>query len=658
VLIDGFQIPPFLLPIYQAAGERYALPWQVLAAINEVETDYGRNLSISSAGAEGWMQFLPQTWARYGVDAVGRGVADPYAPADAIFAAAHYLDSAGGGARLPSAIFAYNHASWYVDSVLLRAKLIESYPPTLTAALDALMAARFPVSGTVLGYRERAWPAPIDQASTAREAVINAHPGAVAIAAADAVVERIGDTPALGRYIVLRDAFGDHFTYSHVASLEHVYPAFAWIQPRAHDALVPSLLAATPHGSPHPLDPGLRDALEKWAASAGDSGNEPSNALVAQPVATVARPTSSLAAAPHRAHYPNRTGSRYALGRSATVLPLPSAGAHVRDTRFVAPAGAIAGPAAGPQMGTPAAKERLFAYPWRPASYAAGGAIQLLGADPNAFTVPTGGLPPGRYRREPLVAGAIVTAGTTLGRLSQADGRATMGFQITPPGPSGASIDPLPVLDSWRREAQAGILAASRRSPLGEALDRRLTAGLVVLMTTPQLERLVHLSRWPTGTCAASSSVRESVERRVLIAVAYLTVQGLTPTATVDCAGAGRTSGKLMISALDGIPLGQDQQQRSAVTQTIMQLASLPMGVAPTRVTAPSTSVPALRTSSSAGASDSIELDYTTHSGAPSLTEGQWSELVGRLERFEEPIVPSRPTAYAIPDPSPKEGDR
>ncbi len=72
--IDDFQIPPFLLPIYQAAGIEYDVPWQVLAAINWIETDYGRDLSVSSAGAVGWMQFLPSTWKRYGVDATGFGV--------------------------------------------------------------------------------------------------------------------------------------------------------------------------------------------------------------------------------------------------------------------------------------------------------------------------------------------------------------------------------------------------------------------------------------------------------------------------------------------------------------------------------------------------------------------------------------------------------
>jgi hypothetical protein len=86
--IDKFRIPPFLLSIYQAAGVEYGIRWEVLAAINEIETDYGRNLNVSSAGALGWMQFMPATWKAYGVDANGDRKKDPYNPVDAIFAAA------------------------------------------------------------------------------------------------------------------------------------------------------------------------------------------------------------------------------------------------------------------------------------------------------------------------------------------------------------------------------------------------------------------------------------------------------------------------------------------------------------------------------------------------------------------------------------------
>src|SRR5581483_6789769 len=141
--IDNFQIPPFLLPIYQAAGIEYDVPWQILAAINEIETDYGRKLSISSAGAVGWMQFLSSTWKQYGVDANGDGVADPYNPVDAVFSAARYLHAAGASKNLTQAIFAYNHASWYVQSVLLRAKLIGGLPNEFVNAITGLVQADF-----------------------------------------------------------------------------------------------------------------------------------------------------------------------------------------------------------------------------------------------------------------------------------------------------------------------------------------------------------------------------------------------------------------------------------------------------------------------------------------------------------------------------------
>ncbi|MCW2988539.1 MAG: peptidoglycan DD-metalloendopeptidase family protein, partial [Solirubrobacterales bacterium] len=95
-VIDSFEIPPFLLPIYQACGTEYGIPWEVLASINKIESAFGTNLNVSSAGAVGWMQFLPSSWEMYGVDANGDGRKDPYNPVDAICAAASYLKTAGG----------------------------------------------------------------------------------------------------------------------------------------------------------------------------------------------------------------------------------------------------------------------------------------------------------------------------------------------------------------------------------------------------------------------------------------------------------------------------------------------------------------------------------------------------------------------------------
>jgi murein DD-endopeptidase MepM/ murein hydrolase activator NlpD len=114
---------PQLLALWQQAGAAYGIPWQVLAAINKVESNWGRNMGPSSAGAIGWMQFMPSTWLRWGVDANGDGIADPWNPADAIFSAARYLAAAGGTTDLYRGVYAYNHASWYVDEVLSLANL-------------------------------------------------------------------------------------------------------------------------------------------------------------------------------------------------------------------------------------------------------------------------------------------------------------------------------------------------------------------------------------------------------------------------------------------------------------------------------------------------------------------------------------------------------
>jgi cell wall-associated NlpC family hydrolase len=104
--------------IWQAAGNTYGIPWEVLGAINKVETNFGQNLGPSSAGAVGWMQFMPSTWARWGIDANGDGVADPNNPTDAIFSAARYLAGCGGQFDITRAVYCYNHATWYVNEVM------------------------------------------------------------------------------------------------------------------------------------------------------------------------------------------------------------------------------------------------------------------------------------------------------------------------------------------------------------------------------------------------------------------------------------------------------------------------------------------------------------------------------------------------------------
>jgi murein DD-endopeptidase MepM/ murein hydrolase activator NlpD len=112
-----------LQALWLRAGAAYGIPWQVLASINKIESNFGRNMGPSSAGAVGWMQFMPDTWLRWGTDGDGDGLADPWDPEDAVYAAARYLAATGGTVDISRAIFAYNHAQWYVDEVLALASV-------------------------------------------------------------------------------------------------------------------------------------------------------------------------------------------------------------------------------------------------------------------------------------------------------------------------------------------------------------------------------------------------------------------------------------------------------------------------------------------------------------------------------------------------------
>jgi hypothetical protein len=216
-VIQKFRVPIFLLPIYQAAGIQYGIRWEVLAAINEIETDYGRNLNVSSAGAVGWMQFLPSTWKMYGVDANKDGRKDPFNPVDAIFAAARYLRAAGGDQDIQKAIFAYNHAGWYVDTVMLRARMIAGVPADLVGSLTGLTEGHFPVyararyaddlaeKDAIKRVKRGANAAHVISGDETRKGLdIFARGGGPVGAVNDGVVMKIGVSKTIGRYVVLQ----------------------------------------------------------------------------------------------------------------------------------------------------------------------------------------------------------------------------------------------------------------------------------------------------------------------------------------------------------------------------------------------------------------------------------------------------------------------
>jgi len=108
-----------LLGYYREAQRRFHVRWEVLAAVNFVESAFNKLRNRSTAGAQGPMQFLPSTWRRYGL---GGDVHDPH---DAILGAANYLHAAGAPRSYRRALFAYNPSTLYVDAVLRYARRIE-----------------------------------------------------------------------------------------------------------------------------------------------------------------------------------------------------------------------------------------------------------------------------------------------------------------------------------------------------------------------------------------------------------------------------------------------------------------------------------------------------------------------------------------------------
>jgi transglycosylase-like protein with SLT domain len=301
-VIQQFRVPIFLLPIFQAAGIQYGIRWEVLAAINEIETDYGRNLSVSSAGAVGWMQFMPSTWARYGVDANHDGKRDPYNPVDAIFSAANYLKAAGGDKDIKRAIFAYNHAGWYVDSVLLRAKLLAGVPVDVVGSLTGLTDGRFPVAAHARYADDMADAKALRTVKAGQNAAnviqdnarrhqiaIFANERAPVVAVNDGQIMHVGQSKQLGRFVVLQDAYGNQYTYSSLGSVERYYPVpKANPGPSGNEAQAISAHPAPGSSHPrvvsqprifaHPSRPaaraagGLDQLLDEQAANGGFSG--------------------------------------------------------------------------------------------------------------------------------------------------------------------------------------------------------------------------------------------------------------------------------------------------------------------------------------------------------------------------------------------------
>jgi hypothetical protein len=214
-------IPPELIGVYRAAAASCPLPWPVLAAIGKVETDHGRSTlpgvqrgTANFAGAEGPMQFLPATWAAYGVDADGDGVANIYDRADAIWGAARLLcaNGAGNPATVRAAVFSYNHADWYVGQVMTIAASYAAAATSIPTGSHALPVAHdwFVQHPSWLTLQHHDYPA-ID---------IPVPLGTTAFAAASGDVVLTG--PAVGSCggtVIIDGDDGARYTYCHLSAV-------------------------------------------------------------------------------------------------------------------------------------------------------------------------------------------------------------------------------------------------------------------------------------------------------------------------------------------------------------------------------------------------------------------------------------------------------
>jgi len=614
--IDKFRIPPFLLSIYQAAGIQYGIRWEILAAINEIETDYGRNLNISSAGAQGWMQFMPATWRAYGVDANGDGRKDPYNPVDAIFGAARYLKAAGAEQDIKKAIFAYNHADWYVDSVLMRARLIGGLPSDLVGSLTGLTQGHFPVYATStyaddINEREatkrvakgKNAAVPVDAKTNRRSVDVFAKAGSPAIAVQDGRILKIGESKRLGRFVQLQDVYGNTYTYGNLKKTAEFYP-------------VPN-----------------EEALTDGESAQVEPENDPKPTLAA------------------------------------------SAGSQATPVDETVPAVTEKIPAAGALADTAAEKERLFANPARPNALKAGGDEQLMntteaGSSFKSYFTQVYGLKREDVKIKRLKVGSKVIAGTILGRLGTVgDAAPHLRFEIRPAGRGAPRIDPKPILDGWKLLESTAIYRAAGKNPFFGADAKNPSIGQILLLSKEQLQRRVlddpRIEIYKGGDNDIKSG---QIDRRVLATLSFLSASGLKPYVSSLKGNHGRltksgnvsdhSSGNAVdISKINGIPIMGHQGAGSITDITVRRLLSLQGTMKPSQIISLMTFKGTDNTLALSDHDDHIHIGwralYTTDSKLARqmnsvLKPAQWIKLISRIGAIENPEVATTPSKYSI----------
>ena len=614
-VIDAFEIPPFLLPLYQSCGTEYGIPWQVLAAINKIETGFGTNLNVSSAGAMGWMQFIPSTWDAYGVDANNDKRKDPYNPVDAICAAARYLRAAGGAEDLRTAIFAYNHADWYVDEVLLYANQYGKLPEALVGSLTGLTeGAHFPVAADARYADDIDDAAALARSKTPRAAPGNAADvisdnasrrsiniysslSAPVVAVNDGVIKAMGENKKLGKFIVLQDVYGNTYTYSQLGEISPVHPV-----PIERELTAEDFKITTPKKDTAPAAP----------ATAGDNSSRPAPAVKSAPKA------------------------------------------------------------AGGPINTEAIRDRLFALPERPANVdrasVSGQLDALLGerlpgyetfkaafAETMKFDSKT-------MELRPLKVGSHVTGGSVIGQVGKTDAQPPhVNFAIKPAGKGAPTIDPKPILDGWKLLETTAIYRAAGKDPFGPDAS----VGQVLLMSKAALmQRVLADPRLSIYECGRQDIQSGQIDRRVLAMLEYLVAKGYRLTVTsLKCGhsyytASGNVSAHSYGSAVDiasvnGIPILGNQGPGSITDAVLRDLMALQGTMRPAQLISLMELGPPTFALSDHADHIHVGYNFTATGGLEQLSQilkpEQWERLIDRLGEIENPEVPTKPSKAALP---------
>lgn len=599
--IESFQIPPFLLPIFQAAGTAYGVPWQVLAAIDEVETDYGRDLSVSSAGAEGWMQFLPSEWAQYGVDANGDGWKDPYNPADAIFAAARYLRAAGGDTDIKAAVYSYNHSQAYVESVMLRAQLLGGTPSELLGAITGLTEARFPVYAA--SHYSDGFPTVSTgsgQAKTLVGTTIYSQAGAPVIAIQDGEVVQVGDSPSLGHFVALRDAYGNTYVYAQLGEVASVYPV---LEPRVHMRVSKRIKGAggsRAKAEPAPGGPATagaqpRSPLSEGAAISGLALGAAAG-LEAQPSPAVPAVPSS-GATPAKAKAPARLRS-FSAGSDEVYLHQLVPGVQVIEGTVLGHVGA--GATAGEVSGE--------------------GAPHIL------FQIRPAGLGAPLIDPKPILDGWVALEDTSIFRA-----KGENPFLATSPTVGQVMLES-------KQQLEPQVLHGSGIA-LGTCARQDVQEGRVQERVLAMLEYLAVSGLKPT--------------------VSGLPCASATPAALAANAPADDSGESVSITAVNGVPIEGHQGQGTIADETVRKLLMLQGLSRPRRIVSLMSYPGAAVAFANPSATNAIRVSFAAPAGNAGhaasvfdsgLTPSEWIELVDRLGEIPDPTVPSGHSSAAIPD--------